>query len=131
MDNKDTLGKVVESRATFKTRSEFRYMKEALSSEELFDIIQYHKHAVKSSELIDKIRIFDIEQGELSEKIRFNPLIRKVFTIYDLKEALANNNSPVFMIPSTAAIDRLAVSEICEYYRCVKTIFFEHAPDNL
>lgn len=130
MDNKDIMGKGVESKSTFKTRSEFRYMKEALSSEDLFSIIQQHKNSVKNSELIDKIRIFDIEQGTLSEKIRFNPLIRKVFTIYDLKEALTNTNSPVFMIPSTASIDRVAVSEICEYYRCVKTIFFEHSPDN-
>lgn len=81
----------------------------------------------KGAERIGDIRIVDVCKSKQTEELRYDPAVRKVFTIYDLKDVLSAKKFAFIMIPNTAAIDRCAVSEICEYYRCTKTIIFEYS----
>tara|TARA_Y100001936_G_C16048387_1_gene656140 strand:- start:941 stop:1348 length:408 start_codon:yes stop_codon:yes gene_type:complete len=94
--------------------------------EEILSIIVRQRSNANNSEKIGSIRIFDIPKSADTEKLRHDSSIKKVFTLYDLRQALSTLKHPIILIPETSAIDRIAVSEICEHYRDPKTIFFEY-----
>lgn len=94
--------------------------------EEILSIIVRQRSSADYSEKIGQIRIFDISKSADSEKLRHDRSIKKVFTLYDLRKELSSFKEPILLIPESAAIDRIAVSEICEHYNVPKTIFFEY-----
>lgn len=76
-------------------------------------------------EKIGAIRIFDVVKSPDTAILRHDRSIKKVFTVYDLREALENPTLKLIMVPDSAAVSRVAVSDICEYYLSTKTIFVE------
>lgn len=93
--------------------------------EQILAIVVEQRSTAKNSEKIGNIRIFDIEKSPDTEILRHDPSIKKVFTAYDLREALSSPIIPIIMVPETAAINRMTVADLCEHYALPKTIFCE------
>ncbi len=93
--------------------------------ERLLSIIVRQQSDACYYEKIGSIRIFDVKKSPDTSVLRHDRSIKKVFTLYDLREALESPAVKMIMVPDSAAIARLAVSDICEYYLQAKTIFVE------
>lgn len=93
--------------------------------EELLTIIVRQQSDASHYEKIGSIRIFDVVKSPDTAILRHDRTIKKIFTMYDLRQALEDPTIKMIMVPDSAAVSRLAVSDICEYYRTTKTIFVE------
>ena len=94
--------------------------------EEILSIVVRQRSNARYSEKIGHIRIFDILKSADTQQLLHDSSIKKVFTLYDLRQALSNAKYNIILIPESAAVDRIAVSEVCEHYQLPKTVFFEY-----
>lgn len=104
-------------------------LKQGLSAEDkierILSIIVRQRSLAHNNEKIGHIRVFDISRTADSDILLHDPSIKKVYTLYDLREALNSPIHAVILIPEAAAIDRIAISEVCEHYQIPKTVFVE------
>ncbi len=104
-------------------------LKQGLSAEDkierILSIIVRQRSMARNSEKIGHIRVFDIARSSDTDILLHDPSIKKVYTLYDLRESLNSPIHAVILVPEAAAIDRIAISEVCEHYQIPKTVFVE------
>ena len=108
--------------------------KDVGSGQRLWDNIVHQVVRKKLSEKMPiQVRgsyIYEFAAGWESKVIRKDPDVVTLRDISSLRRAMANPDTKYIFVPSTAALTRAHIEEVCESQTLAKTIFYERGQNN-